>query len=113
MRFLSSPSLSPNLKSTFIRGEEKDYQYQGYNLGGFYKDILIIIITNIFDHYYIFYFIIIFFNKKKNFIWSVHKNFNIVNLNSNIDTQTIKNIKKYHHIDIDDINIDIDHYYIF
>lgn len=38
-----------------------------------------------------------FFNKKKNFIWSVHKNFNIVNLNSNIDTQTIKNIKEYHH----------------
>lgn len=54
MCFLSSLSLAPNLKSTFIRGEEKDYQYQGYNLGGFYKDILIIIIINIFDNYYIF-----------------------------------------------------------
>lgn len=50
---------------------------------------------NTFDD--IFFFEFFFFNKKKNFIWSVHKNFNIVNLNSNIDTQTIKNIKEYHH----------------
>ena len=54
MCFLSSLSLAPNLKSMFIRGEEKDYQYQGYNLGGFYKDILIIIIINIFDNCYVF-----------------------------------------------------------
>ena len=44
-----------------------------------------------------FFFEFFFFYKKKNFIWSVHKNFNIVNLNSNIDTQTMKNIKEYHH----------------